>query len=162
MYKDWWRVKASTSGMFPKSQITTGWLNFKLHRMTIMATSLLLHNVPFNRSKRNRVLWIQTAHYKRPPRPSNLSERYRARKWTNSSRTHTCACKQTDELFTHQVPLLCKLRIGRLVVNIPLRSSFHHLLFRPHYLKKQTNSWRHMRSTRFQDFLSIRSTMSCF
>ncbi len=91
LYKDWWKVKASASGMFPKSQITTGWLNFKLHRMTIMATSSLLHNVPFNRGKRNRVLWIQTEHYNSPPRPSDLSGRYRACKWTNSSQTHMCA-----------------------------------------------------------------------
>lgn len=80
MYKDWRKVKASTSGMFPKSQITTGWLNFKLHRMTIMATSSPLHNVPFNRGKRNRILWIQTEHYNSPPRPSNLSGRYSASK----------------------------------------------------------------------------------
>lgn len=161
-YEDWWRVKASTSGMFPKSQITTGWLNFKLHRMTIMATSSLLHNVPFNRGKRNRVLWIQTEHYNSPPRPSDLSGRYRACKWTNSSRTHTCVHKQTDELFTHQVPLLCKLRIGRLIVNIPLLPSFHHLLFRPHYLEKQTNSQRHMRSTCVRGLLSIRPRMGHF
>lgn len=161
LYKDWWKVKASTSGMFPKSQITTGWLNFKLHRMTIMATSSLLHNVSFNRGKRNRVPWIQTEHYNSPPRPSNLSGRYRACKWTNSSQTHMCA--QTNRWAIYS-PSTTAVQTSDRSARCKYPSSFFVSppAVPPTLPWKQTNSQRHMWSACFQGFLSNRSRIGCF
>lgn len=38
--------------------------------------------------------------------------------------------------MTHQVPLLCKLGVNWLGINVPLLPRFHHLLFCPFYLKQ--------------------------
>lgn len=139
-------------GIFLKNQITAGWINFKLCRMTVMRPSSSLRNFQSNGAK--SVPCIQTLHYGILCRPLDPSGKFCVCKWATNKRTHS------NELFTHQVPLLCKLRIDWLVVNISLRPLPHHLLFRPQYLWENQQTVRGIREAQLScQFSSAQSKL---
>ncbi len=108
-----------------------------------MATSSLLHNVPFNRAK-------GTESYESKQNITTATQTIRSERGgivlanEQTVHKHTCAHKQTDELFYSPSTTAGQTSDRSAHCKIPLLSSFHHLLFRPHYLEKQTNSRRHM------------------